>query len=191
MDLITVDPTLALALASAASTSSSTTTLWKLSWEKRSKQSALMQIHSNIISAAKAAFHPVCTNIMPYKHQRKKLTLSWFLFGGWESVRELEMMFSLWPTVCLRLCFVAEEKKKQRRKKSFLSLSLSLSLSPWLCLVAEKWILWRENERKEQENLFLNFLIFVFKVWKIIRYSRSTINAYSLLSHEWWVLPWI
>ena len=129
MDLITVDPTLALALASAASTSSSTTTLWKLSWEKRSKQSALMQIHSNIISAAKAAFHPVCTNIMPHKHQRKKLTLSWFLFGGWESVRELEMMFSLWPTVCLRLCFVAEEKKKQRRKKSFFSLSLSLSLS--------------------------------------------------------------
>ena len=27
--------------------------------------------------------------------------------------------------------------------------------------------------------------------WKIIRYSRSTINAYSLLSHEWWIPPWI
>ena len=177
MDLITVDPTLALALASAASwASSSTTALWKPSWEKRSKQSALMQIHSDIISAAKAALHPVRTNIMPHKHQRKKLTLSWFLFGGWESVRELEMMFSLWPTVCLRLCFVAEEKKKIEKKKVFsLSLSLSLSLSPWLCLVAEKWILWRENERKVQEKWFLNFLIFVFKVFnKLFIYLGHT-----------------
>ena len=24
---------------------------------------------------------------------------------------------------------------------------------------------------------------------KIIKYSRSIINAYSLVSHEWWVLP--
>ena len=24
-------------------------------------------------------------------------------------------------------------------------------------------------------------------LWEIIVYSRSTINVYSLLSHEWWV----
>ena len=29
----------------------------------------------------------------------------------------------------------------------------------------------------------------VFGSGKIIRYSRSTINAYSLLSHAWWVSP--
>ena len=28
---------------------------------------------------------------------------------------------------------------------------------------------------------------FVVALWEIIVYSRSTINAYSLLSHEWWV----
>ena len=120
-----------------------------------------MQIHSDTVSVAKVALHPVRTNIMPQKHQRKKVTLSRFLFGGWESVRELEMMFSLWPSVCLILCFFVEEKKKkkQRRKKSFFFLFL------WLCLVAEKWILWRENERKVLEKWFLNFLIFVFKVF--------------------------
>ena len=71
MDLITTNPTLALALASAALALSSTVAtqalmaLGKLSWEKRLKQSALMQIHSDTVSTAKAALHPVCTNIMP------------------------------------------------------------------------------------------------------------------------------
>ena len=50
-------------------------------------------------------------------------------------------------------------KKKTEKKKVFFFFSL------WLCLVAEKWILWRENERKEQEKWFLYFLIFVFKVF--------------------------
>ena len=82
------DPALALALASTASAPSSTmvtqasTALGKPSWEKRSKRSVLMQIHSDTVSAAKAALHPIRTNIMPQKHQRKKVTLSWFLFGG-------------------------------------------------------------------------------------------------------------
>ncbi|KAK7845461.1 uncharacterized protein LOC112003763 isoform X1 [Quercus suber] len=78
MDLITADPTPAPAPASAASAPSSTaatqapTALGKPSGEKRSKRSALMQIHSDTVSAAKAALHPVRTNIMPQKHQRKK-----------------------------------------------------------------------------------------------------------------------
>ena len=82
MDLITADPTPAPAPASAASVPSSTaatqapTALGKPSGEKRSKRSALMQIHSDTVSAAKAALHPVRTNIMPQKHQRKKVTLS-------------------------------------------------------------------------------------------------------------------
>ena len=82
MDLITADPTPAPAPASAASVPSSTaatqapTALGKPSGERRSKRSALMQIHSDTVSAAKAALHPVRTNIMPQKHQRKKVTLS-------------------------------------------------------------------------------------------------------------------
>ena len=102
MDLITADPTPALALVSAASTPSSMvatqvsaatapssmattqapTALGKLSGEKRSKRSALMQIYSDTVSTTKVALHPVRTNIMPQKHQRKKVTLSRFLFGG-------------------------------------------------------------------------------------------------------------
>ena len=88
MDLITADPTLAPALASATSVLSlmaatqAPTALGKSSEEKRSKRSALMQIHSDTVSVAKVALHPVHTNIMPQKHQRKKGTLSRFLFGG-------------------------------------------------------------------------------------------------------------
>ena len=29
--------------------------------------------------------------------------------------------------------------------------------------------------------------LWTYCLWKIIIYSQSTINAYSLLSHEWWV----
>ena len=64
----------------------------------------------------------------------------------------------------------------------------------------------------KKKNIFHTYVVFVGYTWhpwilthtfvkahlwaysksrKIIRYSRSTINAYSLLSHEWWVLPWI
>ena len=68
-----------------------------------------------------------------------------------------EMKGILWPSVCLRLCFIAEKKNREEKSHFFLSL--------WLCLVDEKWILWRENERKKQEKWFLNFLIFVFKVF--------------------------
>lgn len=42
--------------------------------ERRSKKGTLMQIQSDTISAAKAAFHPVRANIMPQK-QRKKVFL--------------------------------------------------------------------------------------------------------------------
>ena len=31
-------------------------------------------------------------------------------------------------------------------------------------------------------------LIIHYIEWKIIKYSQNTINAYSILSHEWWVL---
>ena len=65
-----------------------------------------------------------------------------------------EMKGILWPSVCLRLCFIAEKKNREEKSHFFLSL--------WLCLVDEKWILWRENERKKQEKWFLNFLIFFF-----------------------------
>ena len=70
-----------------------------------------------------------------------------------------EMKGILWPLVCLRLCFVAEKKKEKKKVIFFLSL--------WFCLVAEKWILGRENERKEQvkRKRFLNFLIFFKKVF--------------------------
>ena len=58
--------------------------------------------------------------------------------------------------ILLEALFRCREKKK--KKVIFFPLL-------WLCLVVEKWILWRENESKEQEKWFLNFLIFVFKVF--------------------------
>ena len=35
------------------------------------------------------------------------------------------------------------------------------------------------------EKFLINIYIYIYR--EIIVYSRSTINAYSLLSHEWWV----
>ena len=48
-------------------------------------------------------------------------------------------------------------------------------------------VLWRERERERERDL--EALIQPLHWGKIIKYSRSTINAYSLLSHEWWVPP--
>lgn len=76
MDLITADPTPVAAAASPASVAQSQaqqpSALGKPAGEKRSKRSALMQIHSDTVSAAKAALNPVRTNIMPQKQKKKK-----------------------------------------------------------------------------------------------------------------------
>ena len=86
---------------------------------------------------------------------RKRWFLNLFFFFFWSWQLQLFLFLRL----------VAEEKKKTEKKKVIFFYSL------WLCLVVEKWILWRENERKEQEKWFLNFLIFVFKVW--VNYINS------------------
>jgi hypothetical protein len=87
MDLITADPTPVAAAASPAAVPQSQaqqpSALGKPAGEKRSKRSALMQIHSDTVSAAKAALNPVRTNIMPQKQKKKKvnsLSLSLCLF---------------------------------------------------------------------------------------------------------------
>ncbi|XP_048329676.2 uncharacterized protein LOC107417568 [Ziziphus jujuba] len=96
MDLITADPSTAPPAASSSSSSSSSTAsasassatqppaytsglppvmpsaLGKPAAEKKSKRAALMQIQNDTISAAKAALHPVRTNILPQKHKKKK-----------------------------------------------------------------------------------------------------------------------
>lgn len=96
MDLITADPSTAPPAASSSSSSSSTasasassatqppaytsglppvmpTALGKPAAEKKSKRASLMQIQNDTISAAKAALHPVRTNILPQKHKKKKV----------------------------------------------------------------------------------------------------------------------
>ncbi|KAM6548492.1 hypothetical protein CsatB_020168 [Cannabis sativa] len=88
MDLITADPAPVSAPAASSSSSSSSssassmptgppTALGKPSGEKRSKRATLLQIQNDTISAAKAALHPVRTNIMMPQKQRKKKPVSY------------------------------------------------------------------------------------------------------------------
>ncbi|TQD80733.1 hypothetical protein C1H46_033703 [Malus baccata] len=92
MDLISSDPSTASSSASSTTSSSASTqsaahapsppkssaglptALGKPAGEKRSKRAALMQIQNDTISAAKAALHPVRTNIniVPQKHKHKQ-----------------------------------------------------------------------------------------------------------------------
>ncbi|KAM1392504.1 hypothetical protein ACFX2I_020074 [Malus domestica] len=92
MDLISSDPSTASSSTSSTTSSSASTqsaahapsppkssaglptALGKPAGEKRSKRAALMQIQNDTISAAKAALHPVRTNIniMPQKHKHKQ-----------------------------------------------------------------------------------------------------------------------
>ncbi|KAG4999100.1 hypothetical protein JHK87_020172 [Glycine soja] len=83
MDLITADPTPAPSSSSTASASSAPTPLASLPSalgkppaEKKSKRAALMQIQNDTISAAKAALHPVRTNIMPQRQKKKPVSYS-------------------------------------------------------------------------------------------------------------------
>lgn len=78
MDLITADPAPAPSSSSnsaaspaAASPASLPSALGKPHTEKKSKRAALMQIQNDTISAAKAALHPVRTNIMPQRQKKK------------------------------------------------------------------------------------------------------------------------
>lgn len=88
MDLITADPTPAPTSSSASSSAASTaaappaslpSALGKPPTEKKSKRATLMQIQNDTISAAKAALHPVRTNIMPQKQKKK---VPQFLFSS-------------------------------------------------------------------------------------------------------------
>ncbi|KAH1251615.1 hypothetical protein GmHk_05G014449 [Glycine max] len=83
MDLITADPTPAPSSSSTAAASSAPTApaslpsaLGKPPAEKKSKRAALMQIQNDTISAAKAALHPVRTNIMPQRQKKKPVSYS-------------------------------------------------------------------------------------------------------------------
>ena len=56
----------------------------------------------------------------------------------------------------------------------------------WIILLkTHNWVLKICGIHTMKTELSLN------QTGKIIRYSRSTISAYFLLSHEWWVPPWI
>lgn len=85
MDLITADPTPALASSSASAaptpgpSSAPPTALGKPATEKKSKRATLMQIHNDTVSVAKAALNPVRTNIMPQKQKKKVLPFSYLL----------------------------------------------------------------------------------------------------------------
>ena len=46
----------------------------------------------------------------------------------------------------------------------------------------EPWLMFMDALYNNWGKFFL-----LSSVWEIIVYSRSTINAYSLFSHEWWV----
>ncbi|KAK7358477.1 hypothetical protein VNO77_00405 [Canavalia gladiata] len=86
MDLITADPTPAHTSSSASSTTAASSAppppavlpsaLGKPATEKKSKRAALMQIQNDTISAAKAALHPVRTNIMPQRQKKKPVSYS-------------------------------------------------------------------------------------------------------------------
>ncbi|XVE60921.1 hypothetical protein DITRI_Ditri05aG0165200 [Diplodiscus trichospermus] len=92
MDLITADPAQVPA-ASSSSSSSSTTSMTAAAslssvqqqhvstkttlGEKKSKRAALMQIQNDTISVAKAALHPVRTNIIPHQKQKQKKPVSY------------------------------------------------------------------------------------------------------------------
>ncbi|KAL2342636.1 hypothetical protein Fmac_003921 [Flemingia macrophylla] len=83
MDLITADPAPAPSSSSTSSASAAPTppatlpsALGKPPAEKRSKRAALMQIQNDTISAAKAALHPVRTNIMPQRQKKKPVSYS-------------------------------------------------------------------------------------------------------------------
>ena len=78
--------------------------------------------------------------------------------------------------------------------KFILFLHLLYKLTRKLC---KQLILFNQSDIKHQikdyellNNSMLDIFLVIFMIseWKIIRYFRSTINAYSLLSHEWWVL---
>jgi len=78
MDLITADPAPKTASSSSSAASTAPTppaslpsALGRPTAEKRSKRAALMQIQNDTISAAKAALHPVRTNIMPQRQKKK------------------------------------------------------------------------------------------------------------------------
>uniref|UniRef100_A0A5B6YHF8 SH3 domain-containing protein n=1 Tax=Davidia involucrata TaxID=16924 RepID=A0A5B6YHF8_DAVIN len=80
MDLITSDPSSASAPPPPSSSASSATlspptALGKpVQADRKSKKATLMQIQSDTISAAKAAFNPVRTNIMPQKQKKKPVS---------------------------------------------------------------------------------------------------------------------
>ncbi|KHM99865.1 hypothetical protein glysoja_017563 [Glycine soja] len=80
MDLITADPPSSSSTASASSAptppASLPSALGKPPAEKKSKRAALMQIQNDTISAAKAALHPVRTNIMPQRQKKKPVSYS-------------------------------------------------------------------------------------------------------------------
>ena len=69
-----------------------------------------------------------------------------------------------------------------KKKLNFFKILLPHQL---LCLVV------KFNLVKDSKSRGFSISSFVTHIGKIIRYSRSTINAYSLLSHEWWVPSWI
>lgn len=79
MDLITADPTSAPASSGAPAATAGAgqaTALGRPVVEKKSKRTSIMQIHSDTVSAAKAALNPVRTNIMPQKQKKKPVSYS-------------------------------------------------------------------------------------------------------------------
>lgn len=85
MDLISSDPSSAKSSSSSSTaapppespTNASVGAPVPVVVDRKSKRGTLMQIQSDTISAAKAAFNPVRTNIMPQK-QKKKVILFYF-----------------------------------------------------------------------------------------------------------------
>ncbi|XP_058109282.1 uncharacterized protein LOC131252645 isoform X2 [Magnolia sinica] len=81
MDLITADPssvsqsTTTSAPSSSSSAAAPSSTLGKpVPTDRKTKRSTLMQIQSDTISVAKAALHPVRTNIMPQKQKKRPVS---------------------------------------------------------------------------------------------------------------------
>ena len=121
--------------------------------------------------------------------------LGWFIFwGGSEFVAYVSHHFVSWVPLVFglgmwtapflgflcKICGFLEYFAKEREIWKKIEIVAASTLSGKRGRLVEE-----KREARKWFSFFARSLSFLSKARKIIRYSRSTINAYSSLSHEW------